>query len=98
MELHFSVHDFCVNKIISAASYAGIHLNVVSECLESDILKINPLAKSIVLKTLSGTLTQHTAILRYIAELCPDSGLVGGNDFESALVMILNILKLYLIY
>jgi asparaginyl-tRNA synthetase len=47
---------------------------------------MHPQAKSIVLKTSAGYLTQQNAILRYLAENSATSGLTGSTPFESAQV------------
>eukprot|EP01036_Dinobryon_divergens_P014399 gene14399-19445_t len=86
MELHTAVEDFSVVKILASASYAGLDIKIVKGCKEADLVKLHPQARSIVLKTVDGFLTQHTAILRYIAEMLPSSALYGDNNFESAQV------------
>jgi glutathione S-transferase len=49
-------------------------------------MKFDIAAKSILLKTSSGLITQHVPILRYIAEIAPNARLMGANTFDSALV------------
>ena len=86
MELYCSVSDYCVTKIIVTASYAKISLNVTTGLTEDALLEMHPQARSIVLKTACGLLTQQNAILRYLAENSVDCGLVGATPFESAQV------------
>ena len=51
---------------------------------ETELLSLDSAAKSILLKTDSGFVTQHNAIIRFIAEL--DSSLLGSSEIERAQV------------
>ena len=86
MELFCSVSDYCVSKVVAAAAYAKVSLTVHTSTTEAALLAMHPQAKSIVLKTSSGYLTQQNAILRYLAENSASSGLTGATAFESAQV------------
>eukprot|EP00607_Mallomonas_marina_P009119 CAMPEP_0182422598 /NCGR_PEP_ID=MMETSP1167-20130531/8319_1 /TAXON_ID=2988 /ORGANISM="Mallomonas Sp, Strain CCMP3275" /LENGTH=707 /DNA_ID=CAMNT_0024600779 /DNA_START=50 /DNA_END=2173 /DNA_ORIENTATION=+ len=84
MELLVAVDDFCVKKVLSVAAYAGLEVKVIKGVSQEKLLSLHPQARSTVLTTREGCLTQHTAIVRYLAEMCPASGLVGSSDFEFA--------------
>jgi hypothetical protein len=86
MELLVAVDDYCVTKVSLTAAVAGVHINVVKGISHSDLMKFDIAAKSILLKTSSGVITQHVPILRYIAEIAPNARLMGANTFDSALV------------
>jgi hypothetical protein len=86
MELLVAVDDYCVTKIIAAASAAGVPLPVRKGYSHSQLTDIDNAAKSILLKTKQGNITQHVAMLRYIAELAPASGLAGISSFDTAIV------------
>jgi asparaginyl-tRNA synthetase len=86
MELYCSVTDYCVTKVLAAASYAGVSVTVHSGSTEAALLALHPQAKSMVLKTSSGYLTQQNTILRHLAENSATAGLVGSTPFESAQV------------
>lgn len=86
MELLVAVDDYCVTKVSLTAAVAGVNINVVKGLCHSDLTKFDIAAKSILLKTSSGIITQHVPILRYIAEIAPNARLMGANTFDSALV------------
>ena len=86
MELLVSVDDLLVKKIMVTASIAGINLPVKNDCLDADLLALEPSAKSILLKTTEGFISQHCAIMRFLANCCPASELVGRTDFDSSQV------------
>jgi glutathione S-transferase len=69
-----SMDLYCVDKIKVVASYAGTELKVTTTGVEG----------SIVLQTKEGTITQHNAILRYVAGTNASAGLTGANEFEYA--------------
>jgi hypothetical protein len=86
MELLVAVDDYCVTKASLTAAVAGVKINIVKGLSQSDLMKFDIAAKSILLKTSSGIITQHVPILRYIAEIAPNARLMGANTFDSALV------------
>lgn len=86
MELLVAVDDYCVTKVSLTAAVAGININVVKGLSHSDLAKFDIAAKSLLLKTSSGLITQHLPMLRYIAENAPNVRLMGANTFDSALV------------
>jgi hypothetical protein len=86
LELLVAVDDYCVTKVSLTAAVAGVNINVVKGLSHSDLMKFDIAAKSILLKTSSGLITQHVPILRYIAEIAPNARLMGANTFDSALV------------
>ena len=75
MELHVhDVENYCVHKIQATAAYGGVRLRVVQTQQDPSIL----------LKTSEGSISQHNAILRYIAACNNTSGLTGRSEFEFA--------------
>ena len=86
MELLVAVDDYCVTKIVVAASAAGVKINVVKDVSHDDLKKLDIAAKSILLLTSSGIIAQHVSMLRYIAEIAPSAQLMGSTPFDSALV------------
>lgn len=86
MELLVAVDDYCVTKIIIAASAAGVKIKVVKDVTHDDLKKLDIAAKSILLLTSSGIIAQHVSMLRYIAEIAPSAQLMGSTPFDSALV------------
>ena len=85
MDLLVSTDDYCVKKIEIAAAFANIKL-IKKNVSEQELIKCDSKAKSMVLSTPSGTITQHLTMLRYfsgISSLCP---LGGMNSIESATV------------
>ena len=87
MELYVAVDDYCVSKLVIAASVAGLELPVKKGMTHADLLQIDGGAKSIVLKTSAGTtITQHVAMLRHIAECAPIAQLTGAAAFDSSQV------------
>lgn len=86
MELFCSVSDYCVSKVVAAAAYSKVPLTVNTGTSEKDLLAMHPQAKSMVLKTSTGSLTQQNTILRYMAENSTVSGLTGSTPFQSAQV------------
>ena len=92
MELLVSVDDFCVQKILVAAAFANLNIKLIKGKTEDDLVKLHPLAQSIVLNTNEGFISQHTAILRYIASSCKMSELYGSSEFEAGQVFDSNIM------
>ena len=74
MELHVGdPENYCVKKIKAAAFLSGLRLRVVPSA-----------GNAILLKTSEGTISQHNAILRYLAACNITSGLAGRSEFEFA--------------
>ena len=85
MNLLVAVEDFCVQKITTTAAVAGVKIPVTKATAE-ELSAVDPKARSIVLLTSEGPISQHTAILRYLAELSPLAELSGTSNFNAALV------------
>ena len=77
--------DYVIQKILIAASVTGTKLNT-KKVSESDLVKLEPKAKTAVLVAKNGAITQHTAIIRYIGDMSPLVPLNGLNGFENAQV------------
>lgn len=77
--------DYVIQKILIAASLTGTKLNV-KKVNESELVKLEPKAKTVVLAANNGSITQHTAIIRYIGDISPLTPLNGLNGFENAQV------------
>ena len=78
MQLITGIPDhYCVQKIKVTAALTSTAISIVA-ANES---------KSIILRTHDGDLTQHNAILKYLAANSPSSGLSGANEFEMALIV-----------
>ena len=86
MDLLVAVDDYCVTKVAVAASVAGVKINVVKGISHEELALLDVTSKSMVLRTSSGIITQHVAMLRYIAEMVPALQLVGVTAFDTALV------------
>lgn len=67
------VDNYCVHKIQATAAYGGVRLRVVQAP-----------GHAILLKTSEGCISQHNAILRYVAACNNTSGLTGRSEFEFA--------------
>jgi hypothetical protein len=86
MELLVAVDDYCVTKIVIAASVAGIKLDVKRGLSHNDLIALDSAAKSVLLKAETGIITQHLPMLRYIAKNCPAAQLMGVTAFDGAQV------------
>jgi hypothetical protein len=86
MELLVAVDDYCVAKVIIAASIAGVKINITKGVSHDDLGKVDIAAKSIILRTDLGIITQHVTMLRYIAEMAPVSHLMGVTDYDASQV------------
>jgi elongation factor 1-gamma len=89
LTLHTEPGNFRAFKILIAADYNGINLNVPAFTLgesnkTAEYLKISPLGKVPALQTATGSLTESNAIARYVARMRADTGLFGATFFESA--------------
>ena len=76
--------NYLTKKVLTAASLAGINLEVDQNVSEESLLKIDPKAKSVLLLTASGALTQYNTILRYLGNVSKLSPLNGSSLFETA--------------
>ncbi len=76
-------HDYCLLKVLLTTSVAHCDLAVKKNVGESFLLSLDPKSKSILLETPTGLITQHVAILRYIAEM-GSASLMGSEEIERA--------------
>ena len=81
MKLITSVDDYCLLKVKIASSLSGKECLIVSVTPE-ELVQLDASAKSMLMETPMGNISQHIAILRYIA----DSQLLGVNDLDRAMV------------
>ena len=86
MKLYGKKDHYQTNKILAAAKYADVKIELCAPPSEADLAKKFPGAKLPLLEAKQGPLTQSNAILRYIAELRPDGKLYGATHFEAGLV------------
>lgn len=86
MDLLVAVDDYCLTKVIVTASVAGVKVNVTKGISHEELALLDAASKSMVLKTSSGIITQHVAMLRFIAEMVPAVQLTGVTAFDAALV------------
>jgi hypothetical protein len=86
MELLVAVDDYCVTKIILAASIAGLKLDIKRGVSHDELLALDSAAKSVLLKATTGNITQHLPMLRYIAKNVPAAELMGASAFDSSQV------------
>ena len=79
--LLFSVpgHEFTLVKVKLLTALTGATLTIESK-QDVELLQLDQTAKGLLLKTTSGFISQHLAILRYIAESYDNSSLLGGAD------------------
>ena len=89
--LHTEPGNFRAFKILIAAEYNGINMNLPAFKLgetnkTDDFLKISPAGKVPALETANGSIFESNAIARYVARLRADTGLYGSTFFESAQV------------
>lgn len=89
--LHTDAGNFRAFKILIAAEYAGVAVEVPDFKIGTDnqtaeFLAKSPLGRVPVLDTPQGSLFESNAIARYVARLRPDVGLMGANFQESAQV------------
>lgn len=93
MKLYGPSFNHRVTKILIAANYAGIKLDLeeyaprnANESAKSEYLKKNPNGKVPTLETDEGFLFESNTILRYIARLSKGHKLYGNNIYEESLV------------
>jgi glutathione S-transferase len=86
MDLFVAVDDYCLQKVLITASLAGVKVNLFQDQDHASLIKLDPRAKSMVLRTSLGCITQHNAILRYLGDISPLCPLVGSSEEEYASV------------
>jgi glutathione S-transferase len=84
MNLLVSFDDYCVDKIQLTASIAKLNLNVKKGLTAEELVKLEPNAKSILLEVNSNYISQHNAILRFIAESSLSTQLLGSVPLDRA--------------
>lgn len=82
MKLHSVLDDYCLLKIKIMLSLTGKDCAIETGCTIEDLTKIDASAKSVVLETTGGAITQHVAVLRYLS----DAKLLGTSDLDRAMV------------
>lgn len=78
-EILTSVEDFTLVKLQLLTALIGATLRVEKKT-EADLLALDPSAKGLLLRANNSYLSQHIAILRYIAETFNNASLLGGED------------------
>ena len=86
MDLLVAFDDYCLTKVIVTASVAGVKINVIKGVLQAELIAYDNAAKSMLLKTSSGVISQHVSMLRYIAEMTPAVQLMGATDYDASQV------------
>eukprot|EP01042_Synura_sphagnicola_P014004 gene14004-17721_t len=91
LKLYVDAGNFRAFKILIAAEYAGVTIDVPefkagTDNTTEDFRKKSPLGKVPVLETAQGSIFESNAIARYVARLRPDAELLGVSFFESAQV------------
>jgi elongation factor 1-gamma len=90
-KLYTDAGNFRAFKILIAAEYAGVNIDVPefklgTDNTTADFRKKSPTGKVPVLETASGSISESNAIARFVAKLRPDAELLGVSFFESAQV------------
>jgi hypothetical protein len=83
LKLVVSSEDYTTLKVQLVASAVGAPLTIQTS---ANLTQLDASAKNIVLVTSGGTLTQHIAILRYLAGLNSSANLLGVEDIDRAQV------------
>ena len=78
--------NFRVERVLIAARLAGVAVAYEPADVAACEAAIGPSARSLVLLTPQGPLTQSNSVLRYIASLAPAAQLYGATEFDEALV------------
>lgn len=86
LKLLVSVEDFCVQKIIATAEVVGVSVEIEKGVSPEALELLDPKARSLLLQTSHGFISQHNAILRYLAEISPFAQISGVSNFNAALV------------
>ncbi len=84
-------NSYRVQKALIAAQYVGVDIELPKFELGKDnkteeFKRKNPLQKVPVLETPQGNIFESNAIVRYVARLRSDAGLLGGSSLEQAQV------------
>lgn len=83
LRLDAAIDDYSLKKIVATALYAQVELDVKKGVTVESLQLLDPKAKSFVLHTQNGPVTNTSAILHYLASLSPALGLL-GTAFETA--------------
>jgi len=86
LKLFVVVDDYTALKVQVVASVANVSLQVEKNVSPSQLQSLEAAAKTSLLQTVGGNLTQHIAILRYLAGLNPSLNLLGTGDIDRAQV------------
>ena len=89
MKLYTDLGNFRAFKILIAAEYNGVDIEIPDfkakeDSKKPDFLKKSPLGRVPVLETSSGSIFESNAIARYVARIKRDTELYGATFFESA--------------
>lgn len=82
MKLFVSSEDYCLVKVKLALALGGKECAIETGVAASDLANLDTTAKSMLLETPMGYVSQHVAILRYVA----DAALLGATDLDRAMV------------
>jgi elongation factor 1-gamma len=91
LKLHTDAGNFRAFKILIAAEYAGVNIDIPEfkmghDNTTAEFRKMSPLGKVPVLETAHGSIFESNAIARYVARLRADAHLMGYSFFESGQV------------
>jgi glutathione S-transferase len=86
MKLYGKKGHYQTNKILAAAAFADVKIELCEPPSDEKLAAMFPGAKLPLLEAKQGPLTQSNAIMRYIAELRPDSKLYGTTQFDAGQV------------
>lgn len=82
--LYFHSEDYCTLKIQLLVALLGLEVAVEKGTSVEQLKKLDFSAKSVLLQTPGGNLTQHLSILRYLAQSKENSGLFGLAPLDRA--------------
>lgn len=82
MKLFVTSEDYCLVKVKVALALGGKECAIETGLASADLAALDPAAKSMLLETPMGYVSQHIAILRYVA----DAQLLGVTDLDRAMV------------
>lgn len=85
MNLLVAVEDYCSKKVEQIGAMLGIPLTKRQVSLQ-EIKALDPLASTFVLQTSAGCISQHYAIIRYLAQVTHWGQLYGFSNMENSLV------------
>lgn len=83
LKLFICNEDYTTLKVQIVASVVGADMSVEKS---TELTRLEASAKNMVLQTSGGNLTQHIAILRFLAGLSSSSNLLGAEDIDRAQV------------